>query len=247
MSTLSGKVAIVSGSSRGLGAAIAKDLAQKGAQVVVNYAYSSDKALQVVQSIKEAGGVAIAVRADLGSEDGPKQLVTETVKAFGKIDIIVNNGANWKYENIEAIQASTFDKFYAVNVRGPLLLVGDSLPYLQDNGRIINISSIAARAGHPGSSIYGGNKAALEAMSRAWATELGPKRKITSNCVGVGPVLTDMIAEEIALAEGMAANAPLPRVADTSDITDVVGFLASEQSHWVTGDVISANGGILFI
>ncbi|OZJ01530.1 hypothetical protein BZG36_05568, partial [Bifiguratus adelaidae] len=234
-------VAIVTGSSRGLGAAIAKVLASKGAKVVVNYANSAKKAEEVVASIKDNGGEAVAVGADLGSEDGSQKLVDESVKAFGKIDIIVNNGAIWKYENLGEIKASTFDKFFAVNVRGPLLLVQASLPYLQDNGRIINISSIAARAGHPASSVYGGTKAAPEAMSRAWASELGPKHNITSNCVGVGPVLTEMIAEELQLATAMTTNAPLLRVADTSDITDIVSFLASEQSHWVTGDIRSLN------
>lgn len=177
----------------------------------------------------------------------PKKLVTEAVNAFGKIDIIVNNGAVWKYEPIEEIKASTFDTFFAINVRGPLLLVQASLPYLQDNGRIINISSISARAGHPASSVYGGTKAALEAMSRAWASELGPKHNITSNCVGAGLVLTEMIEDELEAVKASVTNAPLARVADTSDITDIVGFLASEQSHWVTGDVISANGGLVFL
>lgn len=247
MSSLNGKVAIVTGSSRGLGAAIAKDLASKGAKVIVNYSSSSERAQQVVESIKADGGAAVAVGADMGSVEGPKKLVTEAVNAFGKIDIIVNNGAVWKYEPIEEIKASTFDTFFAINVRGPLLLVQASLPYLQNNGRIINISSVSARAGHPASSVYGGTKAALEAMSRAWASELGPKHNITSNCVGAGPVLTEMIEDELEAVKASVTNAPLARVADTSDITDIVGFLASEQSHWVTGDVISANGGLVFL
>ena len=247
MPALNGKVAIVSGSSRGLGAAIAKELALNGAQVVVNYANSPAKAQEVLDAIKAKGGQAIAVAADLGSEEGPKHLVAETVKAYGKIDIVVNNGGIWKFEPIEDIQASTFDKYFAVNVRGPLLLVKESSPYLQNNGRIINISSIAARAGYSQSSIYGGTKAALEAMSRAWASELGPKRNITSNCVGLGPLYTDMTADAHDLLEQMVSSAPLPRVAETSDITDIVNFLASEQSHWVTGDVISANGGIVLL
>jgi 3-oxoacyl-[acyl-carrier protein] reductase len=135
-----------------------------------------------------------------------------------------------------------------VNVRGPLLLVQASLPYLQNNGRIINISSIASRAGHAASSVYGGTKAALEAMSRAWASELGPTRNITSNSVILGPVHTDLTAgapEDV--LQGMVAHAALPRVAETSDITDIVTFLASDKSHWITGDVISANGGSVFL
>ncbi|CAO3666910.1 unnamed protein product [Umbelopsis ramanniana] len=245
-SKLNGKVAIVTGSSRGLGATIATQLASQGAQVVVNYANSATKASLVVSAIKNNCGQAIAVEADLGTEEGPQKLVDETVQAFGHIDIIVNNGAIWKFEDLGDIRTPTFDKAFAINVRGPLLLVQASLPHLRDNGRIINISSIAARGGYPGSSVYGGTKAALEAMSRAWASELGPKRNITSNCVGAGPILTDMISEELELAKGMTVNAPLPRVASPSDVADIVGFLAGEESHWVTGDVINANGGIIF-
>ena len=248
MSSLNGKVAIVTGSSRSLGAAIAKELASNGAQVVVNYAYSAGKAQEVLDHIKANGGDAIVVKADLGTEDGPQVLVDETVKAYGKIDIIVNNGGIWKYEPLGSIKASDFDTFFAVNVRGPMLLVQASLPYLQNNGRIINISSIASRAGHAASSIYGGTKAALEAMSRAWASELGPTRNITSNSVGLGPLHTDMTAgapEDV--LQGMVAHAALPRVGETSDITDIVSFLASDKSHWITGDVISANGGSVFL
>jgi 3-oxoacyl-[acyl-carrier protein] reductase len=247
MTSLEGKVAVITGSSRGLGAAIAKDLASNGAKVVVNYLNSPERAEQVVLSIKDNGGDAFAVQADMGTVDGPKKLVTEAVKVYSKIDIIVNNGALWNIDKVGEIEPSTFDRLFAVNVRGPLLLVQESLPYLQEHGRIINISSIAARAGRPASSVYGGTKAALEAMSRAWASELGPQRKITSNCVSVGPMLTEMIASQLDLADRVAGSAALRRIANTSDVSDIVSFLASEQSHWITGDVISGNGGTMFL
>ncbi|KAI8578316.1 hypothetical protein K450DRAFT_176453 [Umbelopsis ramanniana AG] len=243
---LNGKVAIVTGSSRGLGATIATHLASQGAQVVVNFVNSAEKANLVVSAIKDNCGEAIAVKANIGTEDGPQKLVDETVKAFGHIDIIVNNSAILKVEELGEIMTANFDDSYAINVRGPLLLVQASLPYLRDNGRIINISSTSARAGYPGLSVYGGTKGAIEAMSRVWASELGPKRNITSNCVGAGPIMTDMINDDVEWAKGMTVNAPLPRIASPADIADIVGFLASEQSHWVTGDVINANGGIIF-
>ncbi|KAG2172582.1 hypothetical protein INT44_002597 [Umbelopsis vinacea] len=243
---LNGKVAIVTGSSRGLGAAIATYLASQGAQVVVNYVNSADKANLVVSAIKDNCGQAIAVQANMGTEEGSQKLVHETVQAFGHIDIIVNNSAILVVEQLGEITTPNFDETYAVNVRGPLLLVQASLPYLRDNGRIISISSTSARAGYPGLSVYGGTKGAIEAMSRVWASELGPKRNITSNCVGAGPILTDMIGDDVEWAKEMTVKAPLPRIASPSDVADIVGFLASDESHWVTGDVINANGGILF-
>ncbi|KAH8548441.1 hypothetical protein BGW37DRAFT_507138 [Umbelopsis sp. PMI_123] len=242
---LVGKVAIVTGGGRGLGADISKSLASHGASVVVNYSSSAEKANAVVSSIKEKSGQAVAVKADIGSEEGPKHLIDETVKAFGHVDIIVNNGGLWIVEPLGSISTQSFESSFNVNVRGALLLVQAAIPHLRDNGRIINISSIASRAGYPGMSVYAGTKGAIESMSRAWAIELGPTKNITSNCVNCGPIMTDMIADVVEGVKPMTTNAPLPRIAETSDITDIIDFLAGPKSHWITGDVISASGGIV--
>ncbi|KAG2181310.1 hypothetical protein INT43_008893 [Umbelopsis isabellina] len=248
---LNNKIAIVTGGSRGIGAAIAKFLAARGATVVINYVTSSDSANEVVDSIKKEGGNAIAVQADMGTLEGPKQIVQATVEAYHKIDIIVNNAGVVNSAPLGAIDVARHDKVQNINVRGPLLLVHESLPYLQRNGRIINVSSIAARVGLAGSSSYGASKAALEAMSRAWASELGPSLGVTSNCINPGPTktsLTETTNEAAIKRIGEIVNRSImKRMAEGSDLCGAVGFLASEDSHWVTGDVISTNGGLYFL
>ncbi|KAJ2955568.1 hypothetical protein NQZ79_g8457 [Umbelopsis isabellina] len=248
---LKNKVAIVTGGSRGIGAAIANFLAARGATVVINYVTSSDSAIEVVNSIKKEGGNAIAVQADIGTVEGPKQIVRATVEAFQKIDIIVNNAGVVDYTPLGEIDAAQHDKVQNINVRGPLLLVQESLPYLQRNGRIINLSSVASRMGLGGTSTYGASKAALEAMSRAWASELGAKLGVTSNCINPGPTRTSMTEfeneEALKMVGEMVNRSAMKRMADGSDLCGAVGFLASEDSHWVTGDVISTNGGLYFL
>jgi 3-oxoacyl-[acyl-carrier protein] reductase len=247
--SLQGKIAIVTGGTRGIGEAIVKVLASKGASIVVNYTSSEDRAKSLVKQIIEAGGKAISIQADVGAVDGAKKIVDATVKEFGKIDIVVNNAAVATFQGLDEVEIDEYERQYNVNVRGPLLLVKESKPHLQENGRIINISSVSARFGMPGSSIYAGTKGALESMSRVWAHELGGKN-ITSNSINPGPVSTDMAMsqspEVIKNLEQIVQSAALKRFASVEEIANVAAFLASPESQWVTGDVLNANGGLIF-
>lgn len=247
--SLQGKIAIVTGGTRGIGEAIVNVLAKKGASIVVNYTSSEDRAKSLVKQIIEAGGKAISIQADVGAVDGAKKIVDATIKEFGKIDIIVNNAAVATFQGLDEVEIDEYERQYNVNVRGPLLLVKESKPHLQENGRIINISSVSARFGMPGSSIYAGTKGALESMSRVWAHELGSKN-ITSNSINPGPVSTDMAmaqpAEIIKSLEQIVQTAALKRFASVEEIANVAAFLASPESQWITGDVLNANGGLIF-
>lgn len=251
---LEGKVAVVSGGSRGIGQAIVKSFAEHGASVVINYTSSAKQAETLVDQIKASGGQAIAVQADIGSLNGPKAIVDAAVEAFGKIDIIVNNAGVAEFAVLGGIDTQVYDKVYNVNVRGPLLLVQESLPHLQEFGRVINITSTAARSPSAGGSVYGGSKGALESMSRVWASELAAKN-ITSNSINPGPVDTDMsknvllqIPEEqrAAVLDQFVSRALFKRPASVEEIASVALFVASPDSQWITGDVLNANGGLLF-
>ncbi|KAI9285703.1 putative 3-oxoacyl-reductase protein [Umbelopsis sp. AD052] len=246
---LQGKVAIVTGGTRGIGEAIVNILAKQGASIVINYTASEDRAKALVKTLVEAGGKAISIQADIGAVDGAKKIVDAAVKEFGKIDIVVNNAAVATFQGIEEVQLEEYDRQYNINVRGPLLLVKESTPHLQENGRIINISSVAARFGMPGSSVYAGTKGALESMSRVWAHEFGGKN-ITSNTINPGPVSTDMaLSQSAEVLDGLnkvVQNAALKRFATVEEIATVAAFLASPGSQWVTGDVLNANGGLIF-
>ncbi|KAH8555074.1 hypothetical protein BGW37DRAFT_125190 [Umbelopsis sp. PMI_123] len=248
---LQGKIAIVTGGSRGIGEGIVKELAKQGATVVINYTSSEDRANALVKQIVEADGKAIAVQADIGSVDGAKKIVDVTVKAFGKIDIIVNNAGIGVMQPLELIDLNEFERHYNVNVRGPLLLVKESLPHLQENGRIINISSVSARSPVPATSTYAGTKAALEAMSRVWSVELGSKN-ITSNVINPGPVATDLALSQPpefidTVTEIINQRAAIKRFGTPEDIATVAAFLASPASQFITGDVLNAHGGLIYI
>ncbi|CAO3695703.1 unnamed protein product [Umbelopsis ramanniana] len=249
--TLEGKVAIVTGGTRGIGEGVVKAFAEQGAYVVINYTSSSseDLATNLVKQIKDNGGQAIAVQADVGDELGPKKIVDETIKAFGKIDIIVNNAAVSLMQTIDQADVESSDRVYKINVRGPILLIKESTPHLQEYGRVINVSSVVARYGMPGLSIYSASKAALESLSRVWAQELGPKN-ITSNTISPGPVATDMFFampdEARAGVKETLQKAPYKDIASVDDMVGVVLFLASPASQRITGDVLNTNGGLLF-
>jgi 3-oxoacyl-[acyl-carrier protein] reductase len=249
--TLEGKVAVITGGTRGIGRAITETLSKQGASVVINYTSSADIAKTLVEEIKQNGGQAVSIQANIGEVDGAKKIVDAAVKAFGKIDILVNNAAIGEFKPVELSDADMYERHFNVNVRGPLLLVKESVPHLQDYGRIINISSVSARFGMPGSSVYAGTKGALESMSRAWASELGSKN-ITSNSINPGPVSTDLaLNQPQELLDGLEqvinTRAALKRWGTVEDISNVVSFLASPQSQWITGDVLNANGGMLYI
>ncbi|KAG2176878.1 hypothetical protein INT43_007532 [Umbelopsis isabellina] len=250
--TLKGKVAIVTGGTRGIGEAIVKLLASRGADVVINYTSDSSESLakNLIEQVKTHGVKAVSVQADMGSLDAPKKIVNAAVEAFGKIDIIVNNGGVADFKPLTDLTVEHYEKIYNVNVRGPLFLVKESIPHLQEYGRIINISSVAARLGLAGSSVYASSKTALESLSRVWATELADKN-VTSNSVNPGPVLTNMLSslgpEFVDGMQKSTERAAFPRFGTVEEIANIVGFLAGPESQWVTGDVLSGNGGYLYL
>ncbi|RAO70369.1 uncharacterized protein BHQ10_006381 [Talaromyces amestolkiae] len=246
---LAGKVAIVTGGSRGIGAGIAIELAQRGAKVAITYSQpkSDAKAQEVVNQIKALGNssTAIAIRKDLSDVSAPKFIVAETIRQFGSdIDILVNNAGVERMGSVIDTAAEDFDFVYNVNVRAPLLMLKEVIPYLRSPGRIINIGSIGGRQGFPGMSVYCSSKTAIEGMTRCWAWELGGA-KHTVNAVNPGPVPSDMLQSlPLEVIEKQKANTPVEnRVGSLDDIAQIVAWLASEESRWVTGQVIAASGG----
>ncbi len=242
---LEGKVALVTGGSRGIGAAIALRLAADGATVALTYSNSKDAADKLVKEIEALGAKAIAVKANVDSEADSANLVKEIGKSFGKIDILVNNAGVFDGGPIDAVDLKQYDKIFNVNVKGLIATTIAALPQFNDGGRIINISSGAATMTMAGYSIYSASKAAVDTLTRIWAQDLG-KRQITVNTVSPGTTQTDMF--EAAIPEeargSMAEKTALGRIGTPADIADVVAFLASHDARWVTGKVIGVDGGI---
>ncbi|CAI6338853.1 unnamed protein product [Periconia digitata] len=244
---LSGKVAIVTGSSRGIGAGIALHLGEKGAKVTVVYSSprSEAGAKEVASKIKASGSQAIVVQADLGNVDAPTKIVSETIKAFGeKIDILVNNAGVLFSKSILETTAEDYEAIFSVNVRAPLLTTKAVVPYLRAPGRIINISSIGARQGLESLAMYSASKAALEGMTRGLAAELGSSGH-TVTAVAPGPVKSDMLDDVPAeIVELQLKTTPVEhRHGTVDDIVQVVGWLSEERSRWISGQTISASGG----
>ncbi|KAL2801667.1 hypothetical protein BJX63DRAFT_162749 [Aspergillus granulosus] len=246
---LSGKVAIVTGGSRGIGERIALELAQNGAKVSITYTSTKSAALLdlLVKNINALGNgsSAIAIKADLRDPASSEKIVAETIQQFGEsIDILVNNAGVELVKPIKDITAADFRWVYDLNVRAPMLMVQAILPYLRAPGRIINISSVGARHGFKNLSVYCSSKSALEGLTRCWAAELGASGH-TVNCVNPGPVQTDLmdnIPKET--IEMQRSQTPLQnRIGTVEDIAPVVVWLASEESKWITGQVVSASGG----
>jgi 3-oxoacyl-[acyl-carrier protein] reductase len=241
MKTIEGKVAIVTGASRGIGRAIAERLAGDGAKVIVNYAGSRDKAAEVVGVIEAAGGQAFAVQADVGSRADVSRLFAETEKKFGQPDILVNNAGVFLMKPLIETTDDEFDKIFATNVRGVFFCLQEAARRIGDNGRIVNLSSVATAASHPGGSVYAASKAAVEQFTRVLAKELGA-RQITVNSVSPGATETDMMPD--AAREIAPKMTALGRLGQPADIADVVAFLASDAARWITGQNIGANGGL---
>ncbi|RDW80226.1 putative 3-ketoacyl-acyl carrier protein reductase protein [Coleophoma cylindrospora] len=249
---LLGKTAVVTGGSRGIGAGIAYELAKKGADVVITYTSASSQKmvwdLEQKISLLPHQPKTLGARADLSSLDGAKEILL-FIKSWRspnaiKIDILVNNAGIEKIKPLGEITASDYEALYNLNVRGALLMTQEVLPYLGPGSRIINISSVGARAGFAGLSLYCSSKAALEGLTRCWAAELG-KNGTTVNAVNPGPVESEML-DKIPkdLVEMQMKNTPIQnRVGKVEDVAPIVAWLASEESRWVTGQVISASGG----
>lgn len=245
---LNGKVAIVTGASKGIGAGIAKRLATEGVQVVVNYASSKSDADKVVAEILSQGGIALAIKADISSASDVKRLFEEAHAALGRIDIVVNNAGTFKFDPIEAVTEDVFRKQFNINVWGPVLTTQEALKYFPvTGGNIVNISSAASQNPAANGSIYAATKAALDAMTVALSRELAT-RNIRVNAIAAGPTVTEGVKELGVLgtdAEQHMINAtPMGRLGQPDDIALVVAFIVSDAAGWVTGDRIKASGGL---
>ena len=242
---LAGKVALVTGASRGIGAAIAERLARDGAAVVVNYVSDSSAAQRVVDAIIGSGGTAVAIQTDVGQVKQARELVAETLRRFGRLDILVNNAAVANRGPLAEIEEADFDRLFTINVRAPLFLVQAALEALTEaRGAVINISSAATRTVSASMHVYTATKAAIDMLTQTLARELGP-HGIRVNAVAPGTTETDMLAKVTSAAgrEAAVERIALRRLGRPNDIAEVVAFLASDAGYWITGEILHANGG----
>ena len=242
MELLKGKVAIVTGSSSGIGRAIAERLAQDGATVVVNYHVHEEKAREVAAGIQAGGGAAAVIQADMSRVADAQRLVQETVHQFRRLDILVNNAGRFIPKKLMETTEAEFDAILALNAKGPYFAMQAAAKVLSDGGRIVNISSALTHLKFPGATAHLGSKAALEQYGKGLAQELAP-RGITVNTVLPGFTDTGVLTEQYrTMGEQMS---PFKRLGLPSDVADVVAFLVSEQARWLTGQVIQAGGGLV--
>jgi len=245
MTNLIGKRALVTGASRGIGAAIALALAESGADVALTFQSSPDRALDVVTSIEKLGRRAVAIQADSGDPVAIKRSVDEAVAALGGLDILVNNAGIALYSTIADFKVEDIDALFAVNVRGPILTTQAAIPHLGAGGRVISIGSAGAEriVGAPGT-VYYMTKSALQSFTRGLAQELGPK-DITANLVQPGSTDTDMNPADGESADYQRSLSPLGRFGTPADIAAAVAFLASPAAKHITGSIITVDGGLL--
>jgi 3-oxoacyl-[acyl-carrier protein] reductase len=247
VSKLKGKVAVVTGASKGIGAAIAKALAAEGAAVVVNYASSKAGADKVVSAITAAGGKAVAVGGDVSKAVEAQGIIAAAIKNYGRLDILVNNSGVYEFAPLEAVTEDSFHRMFNINVLGVLLTTQAAVKHLGAGASIINIGSGASRITPPSSAVYTATKGALDAITGVLARELGPK-KIRVNSINPGIVETEgthtggFIGSDF--EKGIVAQTPLGRIGQPGDIAPVAVFLASDDSAWLTGEQLLATGGI---
>lgn len=246
MGTITGKVAIVTGASHGIGSTVAQFLANEGAKVVVNYAGSAELAQEVVTKIESQGGQALAIKADVSKASDVQQLFEQTLSKFGQLDILINN-AGWKPEDAPLVETSEadFERTFAINVRGTFLCCKEAVKHLRQGGRIINFASVAVLLAAPNKTVYAAAKASVVTMTRILAKELAG-RQITVNAVAPGATDTAMFRygkteEDI---QSIIDTTPLGRLGQPEDIANTVMFLLSDQGGWINGQVIHSNGGI---
>ena len=247
MSKLTGKVAVVTGASKGIGAAMAKALGAEGASVVVNYASSKSGADKVVAAIQESGGKAIAVKADVSKAEDAKGLIDDAIKAFGRVDVLVNNSGVYEFAPLEAITEEHFHRQFNINVLGLLLVTQAAARHLPEGGSVINVGSAVSRITPPNSAVYTATKGAVDAITGVLSRELGP-RKIRVNSINPGIVETEgthsagFIGSDFEKA--IVAQAPFGRSGQPEEIADIAVFLASKESRWLTGETLIASGGM---
>jgi 3-oxoacyl-[acyl-carrier protein] reductase len=247
MSKLTGKVAVVTGASKGIGAAIAKALAAEGASVVVNYASSKAGADAVVTAITAAGGQAVSVVGDVSKPAEAHGIVDAAIRNYGRLDILVNNSGVYEFAPIEAVTEDHFHRMFNINVLGLLLTTQAAVKHLGEGGSIINIGSIASRITPPQSAVYTGTKGAVDAITGVLSRELGPKG-IRVNALNPGMVETEGVHAGGFLGtdfeKGTVAQTPLGRIGQPGDIASIAVFLASDDSRWLTGEQLLAGGGL---
>ena len=248
MSKLKDKVAIVTGASKGIGASIAKHLAAEGAAVVVNYASSKTDADRVVGEITRDGGQAVAVQANLAKPADVTRLFAEAKRAFGRVDVLVNNAGVYEFSPLESVTEEHFHKQFDLNVLGVLLASKEAVAHFDGKGgSIVNISSLASTAAPPNASVYSATKAAVDAVTRSLAKELGP-RKIRVNAINPGVVATEGLKaagiEDSDFRRQAEAQTPLGRIGQPEDIAPAAVFLASSDSAWITGETLHITGGL---
>jgi len=244
---LAGQVAVVTGASKGIGASIAKHLAAEGASVVVNYASSKAGADKVVGEITGAGGKAVAVQGDVAKKADIERLFAETKKAFGRLDILVNNAGVYEFAPLEQITEEHFHKQFNLNVLGLLLTTQEAVKHLgPDGGSIINLGSVVGVSPAPGAAVYSATKAAVDAVTKSLARELGP-RKIRVNSVNPGMIETEGVHAagfaESDFRKQVEAQTPLGRIGQPPEVATVATFLASADSGWITGETFLVSGG----
>ncbi|WP_410209841.1 SDR family NAD(P)-dependent oxidoreductase [Aquirhabdus sp.] len=247
MSKLTGKVAIVTGASKGIGAAIAKSLAAEGASVVVNFSSSPEGANRVVEDIKSKGGQAIAVQGDVALSADVLRIFEASKQAFGKLDILVNNAGVYEFAPLEEVTETHYHRQFNINVLGTLLATQEALKHFGVNGgSVINLGSIVSHNPLPGTAVYSATKGAVDALTVTFAKELGA-RKIRVNAIAPGPVVTEGVEKlgflDSDAGKAIVAQTPLGRFGQPDDIAQIAVFLASDDSYWLTGERIVASGG----
>ena len=245
---LAGKVAVVTGASKGIGASIAKHLAAEGASVVVNYASSKTGADKVVADITAAGGKAVAVQGDVSKKADIDRLFVETKKAYGQLDVLVNNAGIYEFAPLEQVSEEHFHKQFNLNVLGLLLTTQEAVKYFGPaGGSVINLSSVVGVNPLPNAAVYSATKAAVDAITKSLAKELGPK-KIRVNSINPGMVETEGVHSagflESEFPKQVVAQTPLGRIGQPQDIGKVATFFASDDSGWVTGETLLISGGM---
>ncbi|AIQ14021.1 SDR family oxidoreductase [Paenibacillus durus] len=242
--SLNGKVAIVTGASRGIGRQVAIQLAQSGAKVVVNYSSNQGKAGEVVQTIEQSGGEATAIRADVSKVSEVEALFSETLERFGRLDILVNNAGVMECTAIADVTEEMFDRNFAINVKGTYFACQQAMKHMAKGGTIINFSTSISGAMLPTYSVYAATKGAVEQLTRQLAKEFGPK-DIVINCIAPGQVSTELFlngkSEE--LIDSYRRMNAFGRLGEPEDIANVIELLVSDKARWITGQTIRVNGG----
>lgn len=243
---LTGKVAVVTGASKGIGASIALQLANEGASVVVNYSSSKEGAQKVVSEITNNGGKALAIQANVGNPSDIKRLFFEAAQAFGKIDVLINNAGVYEFTPIEDITPEHYHKIFDLNVLGLLLVIKEAIKYFGSSGSIVNISSVASTSAPANSAVYSASKAAVDAITKSLGKELAP-RNIRINSVNPGIIETEGTQTAGILSsdfrKSTESHTPLGRIGRPSDVAPAVVFLASDEASWITGETLIISGG----